>query len=359
MSVGLLRYPQERVPWRRLAMNLTSRIELARTALLLAIGVLLTGCQPIRRYEAKRHVASGDSLVAQDDLESALKEFQAAAELDPQMATAHSRMGVLYRRLGEYDLAIDAFVEAIRRDPFSFDDTFNLAQLYHFSKRLADAVRAYLHAVDLKPQSFDAQLNLGVCYQQMGDHAAAAERFRRAIAIDADRPHAYVNLGVAYDAQEKYYEAVRAFKEALERDATQPQVLVNLANTYMKQNRLKTAGQTLESALEMDPTLAAAHEALGYCRFQLRDYAAAELAYKDALAYDRRLPRSFAGLGSIQMLRYLEDRSDARSRDAALEYWHRSLEVDPDQPRIRALIERYQPALTDPAQALLNEAPRP
>ena len=164
-----------------------------------------------------------------------------------------------------------------------------------------------------------------------------------------------MNLGVAYDAQDKYYEAVRAYKEALERDGRQPLVLVNLANTYMKQNRLKLARHTLQQTIRMDSTLAPAHEALGYCLFQLREYTPSETAYQDALAYDSRLPRSFAGLGSIYMLRYLEDKTEMLFRERAIEYWHRSLEIDPDQDRIRKLIARYQPKLTDPAQILISE----
>src|SRR3990172_10184825 len=101
-------------------------------------------------------------------------------------------MGTIYRRKGEYEPAISAFAEAIRRNPFSFDDTFNLAQLYHFTLRVKEAIQAYLHAAELKPGDFDAQLNLGVCYQQTGDYNQAVERFEKAIDIDPDRPYAYV-----------------------------------------------------------------------------------------------------------------------------------------------------------------------
>jgi tetratricopeptide (TPR) repeat protein len=106
----------------------------------------------------------------------------------------------------------------------------------------------------------------------------------------------------------------------------------------------------------MDPQLAPAHEALGYCLFRLREFDAAEEAYDRALAYDWRRPRAHAGLGSINMLRYLEDKTQTSHRDRALEHWHRSLELDPDQPRIHKLLARYQPQRRDPEEALLNRA---
>ena len=317
------------------------------------------GCVTVREFFADQHVARGERLMERQDLEAALAEFEEATRLAPQLAVAHSKMGTIYRRLGEFEAAIACFVEAVRRDPFSFDDTFNLAQLYHFTQRLKDAIQAYLHAVELRPESFDAQLNLGVCYQQAGQLDQAIERYEKAIEVDPVRPHAYVNLGVALDTQGKLYEAVRAYKEALERDSGQPVVLVNLAQAYMKQDRLKIARQALEEAIALDPHLAAAHEAMGYCLFRLREFDAAEQAYQRALACDWHLARAHAGLGSINMLRYLEDPARREGRDRAIEHWHRSLELDPDQPRIRKLIAEYKPEAVDPEDALLEELRTP
>ncbi|HUU82136.1 MAG TPA: tetratricopeptide repeat protein [Phycisphaerae bacterium] len=324
------------------------------TAALTLLG-MGSGCSLIRQRQADVHVDRGQRLLADDELEVALAEFQAAVELDPQLAVAHSKMGVIYQRMGEYERAIESFANAIRYNPFSFTDSLNLAQLYHFTKRLHDAVEVYLHACDLKPDDFDAQLNLGVCYQQMGEVEQAVERFQNAIEIDADRPHAFVNLGVAFDTQGKYYEAIHSYQEALERDNHQPLVLVNLSHTYMKQDRLKIARVSLETAIDLDGQLAPAHEALGYCLFRMQDYDGAEQAYKNAAAYDAELPNTFAGLGSIYALRYVQDRSRTNLRDRALDYWHRSLELDPDQPKIRNLVAKYKPPSTDPETILLTD----
>ncbi len=105
----------------------------------------------------------------------------------------------------------------------------------------------------------------------------------------------------------------------------------------------------------MDPQLAVVHEALGYCLFRMRHFEEAEQSYKHALAYDWRLPRARAGLGSIDMLRYLKDNALTDRRDRALEHWHRSLELNPNQPRIRRLIARYKPRDGDPEEILLDE----
>ena len=183
----------------------------------------------------------------------------------------------------------------------------------------------------------------------------ASERFHEAITLDPNRPHAYVNLGASLDAQGKYYEAISAYKNALERDNRQPMVLVNLAHTYMNQDRLRMGRNALEQAIRMDPHLAAAHEALGYCQFRLKDYEGARESYARALELDPALPSAYSGLGCIDMLDFLQDDTRTDLRNRALDRWHRSLELDPDQPRIRRLIARYRPRVVDPTEALLDQ----
>ncbi len=329
----------------------------AKLAVTVACLLAISGCTWFQGYRAAGHVQRGEVLLADDDLEAALAEFTAASELDPQIAVAHSKLGFIYQRMGEYEQAITAFANAVRCDPFSFPDTVNLARLYHFTRRLNDAVQAYLHACDLAPSDFDAQLNLGVCYHELGNPDLAVERFQKAVEIDPDKPHAFVNLGVAFEAQGKYYEAISAYKDALERDNRQPLVLVNLARAYMVQDRLKIAQLTLEAALQLDERLAPAHEAMGYCLFRLADYDDAEKSYREALIHDSKLPRSYAGLGSVYALLYLEDMTSNEYRDRALENWHRSLELDPDQPKVHNLIAKYKPQSHDPQAVLLSNQP--
>jgi Tfp pilus assembly protein PilF len=103
----------------------------------------------------------------------------------------------------------------------------------------------------------------------------------------------------------------------------------------------------------MDPSLAGAYEALGYCQFQLRDFDAAQAAYRKAVELDPRMASAYAGLGSIEMLKHLQHEAGARP-ELAMEYWHRSLELDADQPKVRRLIEKYRRPMRDPDSVLLD-----
>ena len=119
------------------------------------------------------------------------------------------------------------------------------------------------------------------------------------------------------------------------------------------------AQRSLTQAIKMAPELAAAHEALGYCLFKMRSFDESRRSYQQALAYDWRLPRAHAGLASINMLAYLRDNGRTDRQHRALEHWHRSLELDPDQPKIRRLLARFAPESTDPNEVLLSASGRP
>lgn len=325
-------------------------------ALLIAL-FAIGGCQSLQaridHYRAGRRIQRGQELLTRQDYDAALVAFEEAVRLDPAAAQAHSHLGTIYRRMGDFGRATAAFSSAVRAKP-SFHDLFNLAELYHLTHRLKDAVQAYLAAIDFDPDHYDTRLGLGVCYQQLDELELAAEQFNEAIALQPDRTHAYVNLGAALDAQGKYYSAIAAYQTALERDQNQPLVLVNLAQTYMNQDRFKIAKATLEKAIAMDPYLAPAHEALGYCLFRMRRYLESSIAYNDALSLDPRRAKAHVGLGSIKMLQYLKNKSHDTLREAALEHWHRALEADPNQPLVRDLIAKYERRSRDPLDTLLG-----
>jgi hypothetical protein len=54
------------------------------------------------------------------------------------------------------------------------------------------------------------------------------------------------------------------------------------------------------------------------------------------------------------MIYYIEDKTQIERHDRALEHWHRSLEINPNQPRVQALIAQYSTPTKDPEGELLK-----
>jgi len=163
-----------------------------------------------------------------------------------------------------------------------------------------------------------------------------------------------VIMGVVYDYYLLYSEAIHAYKESLERDPKLPLVLVDLSTTLMKQERFAHARKALERAVEMGPALALGHERLGYCLFRERNYDAAVEHYRRAIELEPTKAEGHAGQGVVYMAMYLQQPDNIELRRRAVDCWCRSLQIKPDQPKIRNLIDKYGLKADNPVAAELN-----
>jgi len=93
--------------------------------------------------------------------------------------------------------------------------------------------------------------------------------------------------------------------------------------------------------VELDPELALARERLGSCLFGQKKYEAALAEYERALELDEASAASHMRAGVVQMAMYLQDQQREELRNRALGHWRRSLQLDPDQPNLQAILEKY------------------
>jgi hypothetical protein len=91
----------------------------------------------------------------------------------------------------------------------------------------------------------------------------------------------------------------------------------------------------------------------------MRAYGEALSSYTWATTLDPKMPEAYAGRGVVRMAMYLKDPSDADSRTMAIEHWHKSLELKPDQPKIRNLLKKYQSDSDAVSTVLLGDGVNP
>jgi len=322
---------------------------------------LAGGCHflPYRQEEAVDHYVQGQLLADQGKIDAALRELAAAVKADPDLSVAHSAIGDLHRKRGDYRLAERSYRHACDANPYAFRPHYHLGVVYQALAEAADAAKqvedylreavgVYLRAVTLEPDDFDTNLNLSACYYSLGKLAVAEKYCKAAIAVKADSPEAYSNLGIIYDRQGRVYEAIKAYKDSLELDVHQPRLLMNLGATYMGQGRLNLAMRSFELATREAPDDADAWEQLGSCHYHRKDYDAAMAAYEKAVALDKTHAAAHRGIGVVYMTRFILDRGNVALRDKALAAWHASLELDPDQEEVLRLVRKYAPTVTGP-----------
>ena len=309
--------------------------------LILSLPLFCTACS-WQKQCAHTRLMRGDEALAKNDLKVALVEFKEAVRLDPQLAEGHRKLGQVYKKTGQLARAAGSLEKAVEIDPLDFSAMFDLGEVYRLLEDIGKAIKAYALACALQPRNFEPRFRLASAYHQNGELERAIEQYNQALRLKSNDAYAWLNLGAAQDSLGASYEAIRAYKRSLECNNNQPIVLVNLATIYINQDRFQAAQRTLKAALKMAPHLSVAHERLGYCYWREQLYGESVESYQTAIEKDDKNPRAYAGLGVVRMTQYLKDPQQTAYRDVAVESWHRSLELDPAQSKLRELIEKYR-----------------
>jgi tetratricopeptide (TPR) repeat protein len=82
---------------------------------------------------------------ARGEFEKSLKDFQKAAQLNPQLFQAYNGMGYGYRKTGDYVKALEMYDQAIKMAPGFYPEAIEYrAEAYLALNRVDDARKAYL-----------------------------------------------------------------------------------------------------------------------------------------------------------------------------------------------------------------------
>ncbi len=117
--------------------------------------------------------------------------------LDPELAGAYRNRGAAYLGLGQSELAIENFDEALRLDPRSAETLNNRGRAHLNLGQVQLALDDFDEAIRLDPQSADAYNNRGFAYLNAGQVEQAIEDYDEAVRIDPEVAGAYYNRGLA------------------------------------------------------------------------------------------------------------------------------------------------------------------
>lgn len=289
---------------------------------------------------AAESVLKGRRLLDQGLEAQALAEFERAIESNPLLVGAQMAAGDIYMKQGDYDMAVLRFGEAARLAPQSYDANYKWGSALQALGQLVDAVRAYLIALAIKPNDPAANMNVGVAYLQLGQAENALPYADKAVKLDPRSAQAHTNLGSVYSALGRHEDAVAEYLQANELMPPSTKLLLNLADSLQKAEQFEQAANTIDQLIKIEPS-PAAYERLGTIDFRLRKYDEAQAAFLKAIELDANYYPALNGAGICLLNRFLMDK-DAAARPEALKHLIRSLTLEPNQPRIKGLVEKYR-----------------
>ncbi|MGH8040530.1 MAG: tetratricopeptide repeat protein [Rudaea sp.] len=199
--------------------------------------------------DAEELLRQGNEREDHGDFDAALKLYQRAVALSPELARAHLNLGNAHAGLGS----------------------------------MPAAMVDYRRAIALQPDLLPAHLNLGAMLLRQPDAAAAEASYRQAVNLAPESAQAWTGLGCALDMCESD-EAEAAFRKALLLDPQHSGAASRLAHWLREHGRARDALQTLQRALEHDSESTLLLRALAEINAGIGEYAVARDAYARILA---------------------------------------------------------------------------
>jgi len=229
--------------------------------------------------------------------------------LDTRTANNHFRLGDLLMDMQQFNEALTSYLSGLRLEPEDGLGNLGAGRAYVALDRAGEAVSFLEIAADVMPESGDTWLNLARAYAAAGEASDAEDAYRRSLeTLPAPTAEALRGLGLSLLRLGKAAEALPYLREAVERDDA-----------------------------------AEGHKLLGDAQLFAGDITAAVNAYDVALAKDPQYVNALNAKGTARFRQYTSGgRLDQQLLTQAIDLWQQSLALDPDQPTVRATVDRLQ-----------------
>jgi len=147
--------------------------------------------------ELEDHLLSGSKFVQDKKYKEAVREFEVAVSIDPKSANANRLLALSLAKTGELDKAVEYAVKAVQLEP-NYSVYYLLGLLYSNQGQFDKAAEAYEEALKLNPKSYETWHQLGKVYSTTLHFDQAAEAYKKAAELNPKFPDAFQGLGSAY-----------------------------------------------------------------------------------------------------------------------------------------------------------------
>ncbi len=135
--------------------------------------------------------------------EQAIEAYNKALAIKPNLASAYSGLGWVFKVLEEYEKAIETFNQAISLDPDNVFAYYEIGRIYMKDARYKKAVEILEQAIQIDPEDIETLCALGYSYKQLGRYEEAIEVYDKAYDLVRDEFTIFYSLDLDDDEAEE------------------------------------------------------------------------------------------------------------------------------------------------------------
>ncbi|PPT08646.1 TPR repeat [Geitlerinema sp. FC II] len=215
---------------------------------------------------ARQHYHHGNDRFNANSLDEAIAAYQAAIELQPDVASYHYNLGNTYFAQQQFDRAIAAYQVSIQCDPEFFEAYFSLSHAYEHQGNFKAAIAGYRHATRLNPKALQAYDILAKLHLLQGNFHEAIDTYRQILRLFPEFFETYQRWLTHLD-RSRILDETRHYRDrflrGLQQTADSADVWYVLASLLARHGQVKLAILAYQHTLELDPDFIDAYHSLG------------------------------------------------------------------------------------------------
>ncbi|MCM8791195.1 MAG: tetratricopeptide repeat protein [Candidatus Omnitrophica bacterium] len=243
--------------------------------------------------------------------EDAIKQYEAAIKIEPDVSYLHTRLAVDYFLTKDVEKALEELTKAKFLDPADPKPRFLAALIYTSSHRFEEAQKEYQEIMKLSPDSIWALSSLAdvlMLQEKMGEAAAIYERL---IEKEKNSPLLYFNLAFIYSKMGKAEDGIKALEEAIKLKPDYLEAYIGLGVLYETKKDMRGAIKNFEKALELDPVNTNIYHHLGYLFYKDKKYDEAIRLYQTLVKLDSDDVRAYVEWANVYLAQKKADEAIA------------------------------------------------
>ena len=147
------------------------------------------------------HLCRGAGYVNLGQCQLAIEDYDEAIRLKPHFVEAYHKRGYAYAKFGQFQRAIEDYNKAIHLDPY-YADVYNERGItYGEQDQYHLAIKDFNEAIRLNYDNAEAHNNRGFSYFRLGQNQRAIDDYNEAIRMRPNYAMAYKNRGIIYIMQ--------------------------------------------------------------------------------------------------------------------------------------------------------------
>jgi tetratricopeptide (TPR) repeat protein len=263
-------------------------------------------------------------------------------------AEVYFQRGLVYSQKKDYDLAIDNYSQAIRRNPKNPSLYYNRGVAHSKKGNYAQAIVDYTEAIRLNPKDADAVFNRAFAYKRKGEYDKAIADYTQVAQLNPKDVTAYFNRAFAHEAKGDDDKAIADYTKSIQLSPRYFNAYLDRGIIHSKKKEFSRAIADYNAAIKINPKNGEVWGRLGWCQFCVGKYADAVNNSRKALELDDKLTWARLNLGLIYATQ--DDGSAAKK-----EYQKGLAKATPEE--VRSSLQDVQDALKkQPYSASLRQA---